>query len=91
MEHNPTTHSPEKRRFSILGLFFKIALAYLVLVFGGGTLVQTGNPTAVEVGRFMHMVTLVNPTISWADANGYKAVAKGLRGLSEGVPLGRGT
>ena len=91
MELNATTHAPERRRFSILGLTFKIALAYLVLVFGGGTLVQTGNPMAVEVGRFMHTVTLINPTIQWADKNGYKAMAKGLRGLSEGVPLGRGT
>ena len=90
MEHNPTTHAPEGRRFSILGLFFKVAIAYLIMVFGGGTLVQTGNPVAVEVGEFMHTITFVDPTIKWADSRGYRAVAKGLKGLSEGVPLGSG-
>jgi hypothetical protein len=91
MEHNPTTHAPEARRTSVLGWLFKVALIYVALVFGGGTLANSGYPAAAEVGHFMHTVTLVDPTIRWADSNGFKVVSTGLKGLSEGVPLRKGT
>lgn len=90
MEHT-TTHQPEKRGGSILGWLFKIVIAYLILVFGGGTLVQTKNPTAMKVGKIMQTVTFIDPTIKWADARGFTAVATGLRELSEGVPLKSGS
>jgi hypothetical protein len=86
-----TTHQPEKRGGTVLGWLFKFVMAYLILVFGGGTLMQTTNPTAKQVGQIMHTVTLVDPTIKWADAQGLKAVASGLRGLAEGVPLRSGS
>jgi hypothetical protein len=52
---------------------------------------QTTNPTAKQVGHIMHTVTFVDPTIKWADAQGLKTVASGLRGLAEGVPLRSGS
>ena len=79
---------PEYKRFSVFGLMFKLFIVYFVLVFGGGTLINTKNATAIEVGRMMHMVTGVGPTISWAESNGYYKIATGLRALAGGAPAG---
>jgi hypothetical protein len=49
---------------------------------------NTGHPVAVEAGRLLHVVTLVDPAIMWADGRGAEPVAKGLRILSHGIPLG---
>ena len=38
-----------RRRLGVLSMVFQLALLYLVLVFGGGTLIHTGHPVAVEV------------------------------------------
>lgn len=77
-----------RRGFHPVRMLFQIALLYVVLVFGGGTLVRTGNPVAVELGRLMHTVTLVQPAIHWADSRDYDALAGGLRTLSDGVGIG---
>jgi hypothetical protein len=68
-------------------MLLQVALLYVVLVFGGGTLVNTGHPVAVEVGRLLHTVTLVEPAIYWAEAHDYGALAGGLRTLSHGVQV----
>ncbi|MHC5023271.1 MAG: hypothetical protein ACYTGG_05095 [Planctomycetota bacterium] len=66
-------------------------MLYVLMVFGGGTLINTGHPVAVEVGRMLHLVTFVEPTISWADHAGHDALAGGLRVLAHGVNVGQFT
>ena len=75
------------RRFSVLGLLFKTLLVYCVLVFGGGTLINTGNSVAVETGKLMQTVTLVETTINWADTHGHERLAHALRRLAHGAPI----
>ena len=67
---------------------FSVLLLYATLVFGGGTLINTGHPVAVEAGRLMQLVTFVEPTIGWASHRGYKPLATGLRRLAAGAPIG---
>jgi hypothetical protein len=70
-----------------LALLFNLALAWLLVVVAGGTLINTGHPVAVEAGQLLHVVTLVEPAISWADAQGVEFAAHGLRFLSDGIPI----
>ncbi len=78
---------PNKRRFRPIALMFNFAIAWLVLVVGGGTLINTGHPVATEAGRLIQTVTLVEPATIWADAQGYRPVAISLRVLSHGFPV----
>ena len=78
-----------RRRFRPIAVLLNLVLAYILLVVGGGTLINTGHPVAVEVGRIMHLVTLVEPTIHWAQANHHDTMAGGLNVLAHGVPVGR--
>ncbi len=78
----------KRRGFRPLALLFNVALLYLALVVGGGTLINTGHPVAVEAGRLLQTVTFVEPSIAWAHASGLDAVAGGLRLLSAGFPVG---
>ncbi len=81
----------EKRKgFRPLALLFNVALLYLALVVGGGTLINTGHPVAIEAGRILQTVTFVEPAIGWAQASGFDAMAGGLRFLSTGFPVGAG-
>jgi hypothetical protein len=68
---------------------FRLFILYFVLVFGGGTLMNTNYPVAVEAGKIMQMVTFVDPTIRWAESKGYAGVAQGLKALAGGAPVGR--
>jgi hypothetical protein len=68
-------------------MLFQLALLYALLVFGGGTLIRTGNPIAVEAGLLLHTVTFVEPSIRWAENSGHDALAGGLRTLADGVNL----
>ncbi len=77
-----------KRRFRPFALLFQLLLLYVLLVVTGGTLINTGHPVAVEVGRLLHLVTLVDPAIGWAHGCGLERVAEGLHALAGGVPLG---
>ncbi len=79
--------APRKRRFRPMALVFNFALAWLMLVVGGGTLINTGHPVATEAGRLIQTVTLVEPATVWADSRGYQPVATGLRVLSHGIPV----
>ncbi|MHC4415383.1 MAG: hypothetical protein ACYS0G_08880 [Planctomycetota bacterium] len=76
-----------RRRFRPIALLVNLALAYLLLVVGGGTLINTGHPVATEAGRLLHTVTFVHPTITWADARGYEPLAHGLRVVANGIPI----
>jgi hypothetical protein len=78
-----------RRRVSFLSLLLQVLLLYVLLVFGGGTLIHTGHPVAVETGKLLHTVTLVEPSIYWAESGGHHALAGGLRMLAGGVDLGR--
>ena len=78
-----------RRRISLLSLLLQIMLLYVLLVFGGGTLINTGHPVAVEVGKLIHTVTMVEPGIYWAESGGHDMLAGGLRMLAGGVDLGR--
>jgi hypothetical protein len=78
-----------RRGPGLFRMLFNLVLLYVLLVFGGGTLIQTGHPVAVEVGKIMHMVTFVEPTLQWADSEGHPIVAGGLRVLAHGVDVGR--
>jgi hypothetical protein len=59
-----------------------------LLVVTGGTLMNTGHPVAMEAGHLLHVVTLIDPAIYWADMQGVEPVAHGLRFISHGVPIG---
>ncbi len=76
-----------RRRFRPIRTVFHLLLLYGLLVFGGGTLINTGHPVAVETGRLIHTVTLVEPSIYWAHSSGYDALAGGLQILAHGVDL----
>ena len=78
---------PKKRGFRPIAMMFNFAIAWLVLVVGGGTLINTGHPVATEAGRLIQTVTLVEPVTIWADAQGYQPVATSLRVLSHGFPV----
>jgi hypothetical protein len=77
-----------KSRFRPFALLLNLALAWLLLVVTGGTLINSGHPVAVEAGQLLHVLTLVDPAISWADAQGVEPVAHGLRLVSYGIPIG---
>ncbi len=78
----------KSKRFRPVALILNFALAWLILVGGGGTLINTGHPVAVEAGRLLHTVTFVEPVIGWADARGLNPVAHGLTVVSHGIPVG---
>jgi hypothetical protein len=79
---------PKKKRFRPMTFLFNAALAWLLLVVTGGTLMNTGHPVAAEAGHLLHVVTLIDPAIYWADMQGVEPVAHGLRFISHGVPIG---
>jgi hypothetical protein len=85
----PNYANPPRRHGSILGLLFKLILLWAVLVFSGGTLQHVPHPVASEAGRLIHTVTLVEPSIHWADRNGYMPLSVGLRFLANGVDVNR--
>ena len=81
--------NPPKR--SLIGRAFSLVVT-LVLVYAGallfsGTLINTGHPLAVEIGQLIQVVTLVDPSITWAESNDMETVASGLRLLSGGLPI----
>jgi hypothetical protein len=81
--------SKPRRRPGLVGLVFNLALLYVMLVVGGGTLINTGHPVASEVGKLMHVVACVDPVIDWADSRDYDVLAAGLDTLSDGLPVDR--
>jgi hypothetical protein len=76
-----------RRRFRPISLLLNLAFAWLLLVVTGGTLMNTGHPVAVEAGRLIHVVTLVDPAIMWVDNRGAEPLATGLRVISHGIPI----
>ena len=78
-----------RRRRSFLGTLVQIVLLYVLLVFGGGTLISSGHSVAREAGRLIHTVLLVEPSIHWAESGGHGTLAGGLRSLSHGFDVGR--
>ncbi|MHC5025821.1 MAG: hypothetical protein ACYTGR_03570 [Planctomycetota bacterium] len=84
---NTAESSKRPRRFRPVGTLFQLALVYLLLIFSGGTLQNTGHPVAVEAGKLIHTITLVDPAIRWADRQGIEPVAMGLHVLSNGLPI----
>ncbi|MHC4142879.1 MAG: hypothetical protein ACYSUF_13805 [Planctomycetota bacterium] len=71
--------SEPRKRFRPFAFLFNIALAWLLVVVTGGTLMNTGHPVAMEAGHLLHVVTLIDPAIYWADLQGIEPVAHGLR------------
>ncbi len=80
-------HATLRRPLGALTWVFNALLIYVLLVFGGGTLINTGNPIAVEVGQMLHLVTFVDPAIYWAASHGYEPLANAIRVLSDGIPF----
>jgi len=70
-------------------MLLNFVLAYVILVGGGGTLINTGHPVAVEAGKMVQTITFVQPTIHWAENTNHRVVAHGLRVLSNGLPVGQ--
>ncbi|MCP3902972.1 MAG: hypothetical protein GY715_04985 [Planctomycetes bacterium] len=84
--------APRRRRGPIGGLvrlLFMVALAWVTLVFGGGTLQRVDHPVAQEAGRMMQFVSFVGPAIYWADGHGHEPLSRGLRMLAHGIPIDR--
>lgn len=81
--------SPQRRTgFRPLAFLFNLLLVWVLLVAGGGTLINTGHPVAVEAGHLIQTVTLVDPAIAWVDNHGLDGLSHGLRVLSHGIPMG---
>ena len=78
---------PRRRRGGILSFLVQLVFLYALMVFGGGTLINTGHPVAMEVGHILQLVTFVEPAIYWAQGAGYENVSEGLRILASGVQL----
>ena len=76
-------------KFRPLSLLFNITLSWLVLVIGGGTLIRTGHPVAIETGRIIQTVTFIQPTIRWAHHRGIDPLAHGLTMAASGLPIER--
>ncbi len=76
-----------RRRFRPIAFLFQLVVLYMMLVLGGGTLINTGHPVAEEAGRLLHTVTLVDPAIQWAENHGLNPVAGGLRLAAGGLPV----
>ena len=87
----PACHETPRKRRGIVGTIVQILLTYAILVFTGGTLIQTGHPVAVETGRLMHTVLLVEPATHWTAANHLRPVAGAIDFLARGVDIGRYT
>ncbi len=77
-----------RRSDGIFISLLKLLALYITLVFVGGTLINTGHPVASEVGRLIHVVTLIDPAINWATAQGWEYLASGLRMAAHGLPMG---
>ena len=78
---------PARKGFRPFVFLFNLLLAWVLLVVGGGTLINTGLPVAVEAGQLIHTVTFVDPTIGWAEARGLETLGHGLRLISHGIPV----
>ena len=78
-----------RRGFRPVALLLNLVLAWLLLVVGGGTLLRTDHPVAVETGRILHTVTFVQPAIGWADDRGIRPLSGGLRLAAGGLPIER--
>lgn len=76
-----------RKRFNIFKAALQLAALYVVLVFGSGTMIQTGNPVATELGKLIQVVTFVHPTIHWAHSSGHPKIASGLETLSHGLDI----
>ncbi len=76
-----------RRRFRPIAVLLNLVFAYVLLVVGGGTLINTGHPVAAEAGRLIQTVTFVEPAIAWGQSHGIKPVAYGLRILAGGIPI----
>lgn len=80
-------HGRTRRPLGLFSVLFNVVLLWVLLVVGGGTLMQTQHPVAVEVGQWMHLVTFVDPTLYWAESHGYEHLAQAVRFLSGGIPV----
>lgn len=80
---------PPARKRSWFGIVGQLLFVYAVSVFLGGTLINTGNPVAVETGRLIHTITFVEPATQWSASHGLRPVSFALNFLSEGVDLSR--
>jgi hypothetical protein len=74
-----------RRGSGFLGTILKVLLVYVALVFTGGTLIKTGHPVAVETGRLIQTVTMIDPAIRWTQNHGWSHVASGLQIVAGGV------
>ena len=88
-EPNQQPAEKPRKRFRPIAMLLNFVLAYILLVGGGGTLINTGHPVAVEAGKMVQTITFVQPTIHWAETNDHRGVAHGLRVLSNGLPIGQ--
>jgi hypothetical protein len=78
-----------RRRSGLFSTLFQLVLLYALLVFGGGTLIRSGHPVGVELGRLIHTVAFVDPIIGWADANDHGLLEHGMRTVSRGIDVGQ--
>ncbi len=88
MSNQTCCNCPDRRGGGIFRTCLSVVLLYVVLVFGSGTLINTDNPVARELGKLIQVVTFVEPAINWADSSGHRVLASGLTRLSAGVKIG---
>lgn len=87
-DQQQTAEKPRKR-FRPIAMIINLVIAYVLLVGGAGTLINTGHPVAVEVGKMVQTFTFVKPTIHWAESSNHHRAAQGLKVLSNGLPVGQ--
>jgi hypothetical protein len=81
--------NPPRRSLAgrVVGLVATLAFTYVGLLLLSGTLINTGNPLAIEIGELVQVVTFVEPAIHWAQSSDLDTIANGLRLLSSGLPI----
>jgi len=77
-----------RRGPGVIGTLMQLLFAWAILVFAGGTLINTGHPVAVETGRLIHTVTFVEPLDRWAEHRDYDLLSNTVGLLRKGVNVG---
>lgn len=83
----PIVIQERRRGGGPLGFLLKTVVLYVLLLFGSGTLINTGQPVAVESGRLVQTLMFVEPTIRWTHQRGWDRISDAVQVLANGAPV----